>query len=125
VYEIQYLPEERLVLCHIGGCWTPQIFESYISELYRLMREVRGRDGFFQKLVLGARMEPHSPEVQALFAREAPKFLTLCPGRMALVAGSLPAKARVEQRHPSDRVRVFLSEREARDWLQAERCVTV
>ena len=124
MYQIDYDEAERRIIVRVSGRWTANLFETYISELYRLMREVRGRDGFFQQLVLGAGMEQPSPEVHALFARESPKMLTLCPGRMAIVAGSLPAKARVEQNHPFERVRVFLSERDALEWLQAEHCLT-
>jgi len=123
MYQIEYDPDERLIVVHLSGRWTPHLCEIYLSELYRVMREVRGRQGFFQKLVLGVGLEQPSPEVRAIFVRESPKIMTLLPGRMAIVAGSLPAKARVEQNHANDRVRVFLSEAQAREWLHAEHCI--
>ena len=108
----------KLLRSKVEGFLSLADVRQYETQLEHVSREVRKKAGRVRFLIDSTDASVQSPDVAAAL-RQVPSVL-LSPGdRLAVVVGgSALKKLQTERMMRDDRERMFISEQEARGWLQ-------
>jgi len=108
----------NLLRSKVEGFLTLADVEQYELQLERMSGEVRSKAGRVRFLVDSTAASVQSPDVAAAL-RQVPSVLLSPEDRLAVVVGgSALGKLQTERMMRDDRERMFISEQEARGWLQ-------
>jgi len=119
MYSIAYDEERRLVIATLGGFWSPDMVAAYSADLSALMHRIARQHPMFHMLADAQEMAIQSPEVTQAFGRFTVELSGHCPGRVAILAGTMLNKIQASRALAQERLRVFLDEPAALEWLLA------
>jgi hypothetical protein len=120
MYQLEFDEQTRLLTMTLHGFWTMEVFERYKMELLPMMRQVRAKHGPFRLLSHATAMPIQPPEISEAFTDLTPALVDLSGGPIAILAGSTLNKVQAARALAHERIRVFLDETEARNWLFGE-----
>jgi hypothetical protein len=117
MFEIEFDEKRLLLIATLEGYWSIEIFDRYKAELLSTMRNIRKRHPFFSMLSRSAALPVQPPEISAGFTAMIGDLDNHCPGRIAIMVGSVLNKIQASRilRHP--RIGIFFDEDEALHWL--------
>jgi hypothetical protein len=119
MYRLDYDPDRRLVTATLEGFWTPDTVAAYSRELFALLERVDAPGQFTRLLARGAAMSVQSPETSAAFGAFTFELVDRCVGPIAITVGSTLNKIQASRVLAHARIRVFVDEAKAMDWLMA------
>jgi hypothetical protein len=120
MFEIHFDENQHLLTVTIEGFWTIATFDQYSTAMRSKMRGLKRRIDHFHMLGRAVDLPIQSPEIVAGFGKLTAELIDMCPGRIAIVAGSMLNKVQASRALSHPHFAVFLDETEARNWLFAD-----
>jgi hypothetical protein len=117
MFQVEYDRQANCLTMRVEGFWTPDTVVLLAKEVGAQAREARAVRDDFNVLVESLAFPVQANNVADLLTNIMRGGISLTTGRAAIVVGSQLNKAQAERTLVHPRLRVFLTIRDARDWL--------
>ena len=121
MYRLEFDPERDLITATLSGFWASETVAAYAADLTALLRRAGAPDRRIRLLGCSAAMPVQSAETSAAFGKFSAELNVVCTGPIAIIVGSALNRIQASRVLAHERVRVFLDESEALDWLMSFR----
>lgn len=117
MFRTEFDESQLLLITEVSGFWSIETVAAYRLDVLSHVRRVKLRHPFFHILGRGGKLNVQAPEVAHALNQVAIELATLCPGRFAIVAGTMLSKMQASRSGSHERLCTFLDESQAKSWL--------